>query len=212
MKRAPGIRHMEPSELARIGEIDRSEHVTEEYVYRRGSLEARAADVRVAPWALDGDGAHSLRGRIAEWQPLLAAGATLLGAFEGDALLGFAIYRPRIDDGVANLAVLHVSRSARRRGVASRLVEEVARLARASGARRLYVSATPSGSAVGFYRSRGFAPTDTPDPALLAKEPDDIHMVLELGRCLAGAHETKERGNACHFVAAPEQACRSSDP
>jgi ribosomal protein S18 acetylase RimI-like enzyme len=174
------IRRMHSSELSRIGEIDRSEHVTEEYVHRRGVLEARAVDVHVAPWALDGDGEHSLRGRIAAWRPLLAGGATLIGAFDVEALAGFAIYRPRIGDGVANLAALYVSRSHRRRGVASRLVEEVARLARARGARRLYVSATPSSSAVGFYRSHGFAPTDQPDPTLFALEPDDIHMTVEL--------------------------------
>jgi len=33
------IRHMEASELDWIGEIDRSEHVTQEYSYRRGSFE-----------------------------------------------------------------------------------------------------------------------------------------------------------------------------
>jgi len=42
------------------------------------------------------------------------------------------------------------------------------------------VSATPSGPTVDFYRSRGFEPTDEPDPALFALEPDDIHMVLAL--------------------------------
>jgi ribosomal protein S18 acetylase RimI-like enzyme len=174
---------MHASELRRIAEIDRSEHITEEFVYRDGALDVRAVDVHAAPWAREGGGEHSLRARLAEWQPLLAAGATLLGAFDGDLLAGFAIYRPRIGEGVANLAVLHVSRSHRRRGVASRLVEEVVRLARASGARRLYVSATPSGSAVGFYRSHGFSPTDAPDPVLFAKEPDDIHMTLELAEC-----------------------------
>jgi ribosomal protein S18 acetylase RimI-like enzyme len=81
---------------------------------------------------------------------------------------------------VANLAVLHVSRSHRRRGVGSRLAAEVARLARADGARRLYVSATPSESAVSFYRSHGFVPTDEPDERLFALEPDDVHMTLEL--------------------------------
>jgi N-acetylglutamate synthase-like GNAT family acetyltransferase len=56
----------------------------------------------------------------------------------------------------------------------------VARLARADGARRLYVSATPSAPTVEFYQSHGFEPTDEPDAALFALEPDDIHMILEL--------------------------------
>jgi GNAT superfamily N-acetyltransferase len=81
---------------------------------------------------------------------------------------------------MGNLSVLHVSRSHRRKGVASLLTEEVARLARADGARRLYVSATPSGSAVAFYLGHGFEPTDQPDAGLLALEPDDIHMIKVL--------------------------------
>jgi hypothetical protein len=52
--------------------------------------------------------------------------------------------------------------------------------ARREGARRVYVSATPSGSAVGFYRSQGFALTRDPVPELLALEPEDIHMIKEL--------------------------------
>jgi ribosomal protein S18 acetylase RimI-like enzyme len=174
------LRHMAPEELARIGEIDRSEHVTREYAYRSGALEARAVDVRVPSWSPTGAHEHSVTSRIEAWRPILAEGGTLVGAFEAGALVGFAIYRPRLAADVANLAVLHVSRGHRRRGVASRLTDEVARLARADGARRLYVSATPSGPTVDFYRSHGFAPTDEPDASLFALEPDDIHMLREL--------------------------------
>jgi GNAT superfamily N-acetyltransferase len=171
---------MEPSELERIGEIDRSEHITRQYTYRRGALETHDVDIRSPSWSRTGDHEHSVRGKIAEWGPLLERGGTLLGAFDAGALAGFAIYRPRLAEGTANLAALFVSRNHRRRGVAARLTEEVARLARADGARRLYVSATPSGPTIEFYRSCGFEPTDEPDPAMFALEPDDIHMIREL--------------------------------
>jgi hypothetical protein len=59
-------------------------------------------------------------------------------------------------------------------------IGEVERLARASGARELYVSAVPSGSAVGFYQSCGFELTDDLDSDLFAKEPEDIHMTKRL--------------------------------
>jgi ribosomal protein S18 acetylase RimI-like enzyme len=121
-----------------------------------------------------------VQGNIHAWRPILDAGGTLVGAFDGATLAGVAIYRPNLEQGMANLAVLHVSRSYRRKRVASLLTEEVVRLARADGARRLYVSATPSASAVGFYRSVGFEPTDEPNPAMLELEPDDIHMILQL--------------------------------
>lgn len=174
------IRHMSARELDRIGEIDRSEHVTREYAYRRGALERRSVDLRVPPWSRSGDHEHSVRGRVHAWKPILDRGGTLVGAFEGDTLVGFAIYQPDLAESMANLAALYVSRSHRRRGVASRLAQEVRRLARGDGSRRLYVSATPSGPTVEFYRSRGFAPTDEPNERLLALEPLDIHMILEL--------------------------------
>ncbi len=171
---------MAASEVHRIAEIDRSEHVTREYSYRGGALAQREVDVRVPNWSRTGADDHSVEGKVRAWQPILERGGTLIGAFEAEALAGFAIYRPRLMDDMGNLSVLHVSRNHRRKGVASRLAEEVARLARADGALRLYVSATPSGSAVAFYRSHGFEPTDQPDEALFALEPDDIHMIKVL--------------------------------
>jgi ribosomal protein S18 acetylase RimI-like enzyme len=174
------IRHMAASELDRISEIDRSEHVAQEYSYRRGSLERRDVDVRVPTWSRTGDHEHSVQGKVKAWQPTLDRDGTLVGAFNADTLVGFAIYQRHLAEGLANLLALHVSRNYRRMGIASLLVEEVARLARADGARRVYVSATPSGPTVEFYRSHGFEPTDEPNEALFALEPNDIHMILEL--------------------------------
>jgi GNAT superfamily N-acetyltransferase len=171
---------MAPAELERIAEIDRSEHITRQYSYRGGVLESREVDIRATPWDPTGAGEHSVQANLAAWRPILERGGTLLGAFEADVLAGVAIYRPRISEDMGDLAVLHVSRTYRRRGVGSLLTEEVARLARADGARRLYVSATPTAATVDFYRSHGFAPTDEPDQALFALEPADIHMIREL--------------------------------
>jgi hypothetical protein len=43
-------------------------------------------------------------------------------------------------------------------------------------------------AAVGCYLSRGFAPTDDPVPELLELEPEDVHMVLDLGLEPDGGH------------------------
>lgn len=174
------LRHMAPAELERIGEIDRSEHIAGQYIYRGGSLERRAVDIVATPWSRSGDGPHSVAAHLAAWRPILERGGTLVGAFEESTLVGVAIYRPHLAENMGDLAVLHVSRSHRGRGVGALLTEEVVRLARADGARRLYVSATPTVATVDFYRARGFAPTDEPHAELFALEPDDIHMIREL--------------------------------
>ena len=174
------IRQMPASELARLGEIDRSEHVSHEYVYRDRLLEKRVIDLDVPPWSPSGDHEHRAPSRVDAWRQMLDRGGKLVGALDAETLVGVAIYRPDLPEGMANLAVLYVSRSHRRNGIASRLAGEVARLARADGAGRLYVSATPSVSTVEFYRSQGYEVTDEPDETLFALEPDDIHMILEL--------------------------------
>ena len=174
------VRRLSSKDIDRIGEIDRSEHVTKGYVFRRGVLEAQQVDWQVPRWSDDASEGFSVHARIEQWKPILAQGGTLLGALEGDNLVGFAVLRHELSEGTAQLAGLYVDRRYRRQGVASELTAEVERLARQAGAERLYVSAIPSGSAVGFYMRRGFRPTEDVNAELYALEPNDIHMIKRL--------------------------------
>jgi GNAT superfamily N-acetyltransferase len=175
------IRQLDPGALERIGDIDRSEHVTGAYACRHGRLEVEAVDWQVPDWFTDGRPQHSVQSNIHDWRPLLEQhGGVLFGALYGRRLVGMAIYRPRLAPDMGQLAVLHVSHEYRRRGLGSALTEQVALLALADGARRLYVSATPSAGTVHFYLSQGFVPVDQPHPELYALEPEDIHMIREL--------------------------------
>lgn len=173
------IKRMKSSEIDRLAEIDRSEHVTLGYAVRDGNLEAEVVDWRVPRWFADGP-EHSVPALVEFLSPLLANGATLWGAFDGDSLAGVMVYRPRLTETMAQLVFLHVSHGHRRQGIAARLTAEAIRLARADGAEQMYVSATPSESAVGFYRSQGFQLVDKPHPELYALEPADIHMFMQL--------------------------------
>jgi GNAT superfamily N-acetyltransferase len=114
------------------------------------------------------------------WRTFVPASGCALGAFDGARLVGIATLRRGVRPGTDQLEALFVDRAHRRMRVAAALVAEIEARARAGGARRLYVSATPSESAVGFYTSRGFVPVTEPIPELLALEPEDVHMVLEL--------------------------------
>lgn len=175
------IRKMPSSEIGRIEELDRSEEVTLGYCQRDGRLEVEEVDWYVPRWFSDDRPEHSVQANIGAWTPLLEKhGGTMLGAFDGDLLVGVAVYRPNLMEDTAQLAVLHVSKDHRRRGIATRLAAEVIRLARADGATQVYVSATPSGSAVGFYQSQGFGLVEQPHPELYALEPEDIHMIRAL--------------------------------
>ncbi len=58
-------------------------------------------------------------------------------------------------ESMAHLVALFVSKDDRRQGIASQLTQEIMRLAKAHGASQIYVLATPSESAIGFYLSQG---------------------------------------------------------
>ena len=173
------VRRMRPDEVGKIRGIDRAEVIR--IGYRQQGTELIEMSVRWDDegWR-EGEGEHSYGQMIRGARALLDLGGTAFGAFDGDRLIGIAIYRPRLTETVGQFGLLHVSDGYRRRGIASRLFQKVLALARADGATHLYVSATPSGSAVGFYLSAGFTPTADPDPQLLREEPDDIHMIVRL--------------------------------
>ena len=167
------------SELDRIRDIDRTEEIRVGYRQEGTDLIEMSVRWNDSGW-VEREGEHSFGQMIRGAEELLALDGTAIGAFDGDLLVGIAIYRPRLTPSMAQLALLHVSNGHRRRGVASTLFEKVLRLARNDAATHLYVSATPTQSAVGFYTSKGSVPTDSPHPELLAEEPEDIHMILPL--------------------------------
>jgi ribosomal protein S18 acetylase RimI-like enzyme len=166
------------AELPRLDEIDRSEVIEALYRVERGALVKDDEHVDVPRW-LPGDGDHSVGRMRVFTAEHLAAGAEGIMALSRDKLRGIALVGFRLSPETAQLALLHVSREARRTGVARSLCRRCYDLARARGARQIYVSATPSDSAVGFYEAEGFRLT-TPDPALFALEPEDIHMLRPL--------------------------------
>jgi ribosomal protein S18 acetylase RimI-like enzyme len=114
--------------------------------------------------------------KIKKWQDVLRWDV-VLGAFDGKRLIGLASIRFCLSGNTAQLVSLYVDREYRRRGIATQLTREIICLARESGAGKLYVPATPSESAVGYYISQGFHPTHEVNQELFELEPEDIHMI-----------------------------------
>ena len=127
-------------------------------------------------WARPSDIGDEMVEYLERWRGIVRAGGTALGAFSGGRLVGIAVLRLDLEPGVAQLDGLYVDRAHRRAGVAETLSRRLEAVARQADASSMYVSATPTPSAVGFYRSLGYEPTDSPNPRLLALEPDDIHL------------------------------------
>ena len=168
------IRRLSEDDLRLAQGIDVSEDGQSLVRYSNGELTAEPREWHRPAWD-----APEWEDKIATWAEVLKWDV-VIGAFDGATLVGMASLRYRLTETVAQLVSLHVSRAYRRHGVATRLVNELMRLARQGNARELYVSATSTPSAVGFYTRHGFAPTAHVNQRLYDLEPEDIHMTLTL--------------------------------
>lgn len=172
------IRELTADDLGRIGEIDRSEHITTTYLYEHGSLRAVPVEIDDPGWS---------EAYVAKEQKRLAAklehDGVFLGAFKDERLVGVGLLGGRylgVNSNQLEVAFLYVSNGYRRRGIAKALMDELAERARQRGAEQLYISASETESAVGFYLGYGCKLADRVDPELYALEPRDIHLIFDL--------------------------------
>jgi predicted N-acetyltransferase YhbS len=176
------FRRLVATDLARIGEIDRTERIETLYVQRGTHLEKRTGDWSAPPWFRDGNSEHSVLHQRAQCERYLAAGGIALGAFSEGKLVGIGIVTPHLRPGVAQLAFLHVSNGYRARGIGGQLSAALERLAQEHGDTAIVVSATPSVNTVRFYLGRGFELMSEALPELYQAEPEDVHMRKQLQR------------------------------
>ena len=166
------------TEIAQLAQIERAETIERVYTTRDGNLILKKDHWDVPDWSPE-----EKQQRIAILQDEYDAGATILGAFDGPALVGMSVldHNP-LSSGVArfNLAGLWVSHAHRNQGIGKALVRLAVEEAKERGAKTLYVSATPSENTIRFYTSLGFRPAGTVDSHLFEQEPEDIHLELML--------------------------------
>lgn len=170
-------RSIAAEEIEGLGDIDVSEDGSVVLKWVQGQVVAVPEEWRRPRWS------DAYRERFKrELREHLDEGFAVIGAFDGTTLVGLAIFQPLLAPGRSCFLGLWVSASHRRCGVASGLADRIVELARQLGSSSIYVSACPSESAVGFYRSQGFQPTEDVHEEMYAREPEDIHMLLPLAR------------------------------
>lgn len=168
------LRPLKRGEIPLIWTIDRAEVIDGVYSLVDGALELRAHHFEAHGWP---------PGEADLYTPILLDcfdhDGWFQGAFDGESLLGVAVLEGRFigpDRDMLQFKFLHVSRAARGQGLGVRLFDLARNEARVRGARRLYISATPSRNTIDFYLKRGCRLTAEPDPELFALEPEDIHL------------------------------------
>ena len=168
------IREMKRHEVEDIWQIDRSEVIDRIFYHIDGKLVLRAEHYDMTGWP---------PGEAEQYGPILLdcfdRGGSFYGAYRNDELVGVVIL-----DGMFigrqrdqfQLKFLHVSSSCRKQGLGQTLFEKAVARARQLGAKRLYISATPSENTVNFYQHLGCVVTGELDSELFQLEPEDIHL------------------------------------
>lgn len=103
--------------------------------------------------------------------------------FADDRLAAISVIDGRwigADLEMLDLTFIHVTRELRGTGVGGKLFDRSVELARARGAKRMYISASDSRATVDFYLRRGMRLAAPPDPRLHEIGPTDIHLELDL--------------------------------
>lgn len=168
------IRLLQRDEIPLIWQIDRREVIHNIYHLRDGELVLLPEHFDMQGWP-PGEAEH--------YTPILTdcfdRGGIFWGAFEDGKLVGTAILESKwigTNHDTLQLKFLHISHGQRKQGLGTRLFHLAVDHARSLGARKLYVSATPSENTISYYMKLGCVLTTEIDPELFALEPEDIHL------------------------------------
>jgi predicted N-acetyltransferase YhbS len=171
-------RNLLREEVELVWDIDRSEVIDNIYRFENGVLVLRPEHHDVSGWP---------PGEAEKYTPILLdcfdRGGWFHGAFDREDLIGAVVLEnQRIgkSNDQLQLKFLHVSNSYRNRGLGKQLFELAKAASREKGARRLYISATPSENTINFYLRLGCTVAGEPDPELFELEPEDIHLECDV--------------------------------
>ena len=172
------IRPLTRAEIPYIWQIDRSEVITKVYYLKKGKLVRKTEHYDMHGWP-PGEPEH--------YTPFLMDcfdhGGHFWGAFERDLLIAAVVLENRFigtSKDTLQLKFLHVSNHFRKQGLGKKLFLLAAEKALELGARKLYISSTPSVNTVDFYLSLGCVLAAEIDAELYTLEPDDIHLDFSL--------------------------------
>jgi GNAT superfamily N-acetyltransferase len=169
-------RDLSQAELHRIAEIDRAEEILESYYLHNGQLSLKPDRQTVTDFDQ-----QELDEIIQRQHRHIQTGGRVIGAFDGDTLVGVASVenvKRGIRHNYLKMDILYVSKSVRGQKVGQNLLEQCKAIAKGLGAEKLYISATPTKGTVDFYLKNGAVIAQEIDPELFVLEPKDIHLEL----------------------------------
>jgi N-acetylglutamate synthase-like GNAT family acetyltransferase len=168
------VREIGRNEIERIKEIDRSEVIDHIYYFKDGKLILKKEHYDISGWDL-----QELRKNLSHIYEVCDRHGTLFGSFIDGKMVGVGVLDSKFfgkDNNQIQLYFLHVSKDYRKRGIGKELFNYTVRKACELGAKKLYISATPSKSTVEFYMNLGCVLATELEKSLFEQEPEDIHL------------------------------------
>lgn len=169
---------MEKHEIEDIRKIDRSEIVNRLYYFENGKLILKEEFYDIKGW-----NPKEINMIIKNLYKLYERNGYFYGAFKNSKLIGIVALEPTFigkNQDQLQVVFLHVDQKFRDKGLGHTLMDKVKLKAKELGAKKLYISATPSEHTIGFYLSLNCKLASEINPELYQLEPDDIHLELEL--------------------------------
>jgi predicted N-acetyltransferase YhbS len=172
------IRGLTRAEIPYIWQINRSEVIKKVYYLKNGKLVRKKEHFDMHGWP-PGEPEH--------YTPFLMDcfdhGGHTWGAFAGELLVGAVMLENRFigsAEDTLQLKFLHVSSHFRKKGLGKKLFLLAVEKAIDLGAKKLYISSTPSENTVNFYLRLGCVLATEIDAELYTLEPEDIHLEFAL--------------------------------
>jgi len=172
------IRILKRREIEKVRDIDRSETVHQLYYLKGGQLTLKDVFYDVKIW-----NPSQLEAILERLLDIHHRSGILLGAFDGDRLIAVSALESKFigkEKDQLQMYFLHVDSRYRHRGIGGRLLVRLLANAKKLGAKKLYISATPSKNTIDFYLHMGCRLASELDSNLYRLEPEDIHLELAL--------------------------------
>lgn len=171
-------RELKPTELLKINEIDRSETIHEIYEYANGKLILKPDYCAVNSFEEE-----ELKHIIEKQRHIIEQSGKVIGAFDENRLVGVTSVENKKrgpNSEYCKMDILYVSNEYRGKRIGRNLIEECKKTALGFGAKKLYISATPTKATVDFYIKEGAVIAKEIDTELFDLEPLDIHLELNI--------------------------------
>lgn len=170
------IRALKREEINNIRDIDRSEIINQLYYYKNGELVLKKKYYNISEWH-----PNEIEKTIDNLYYLYDRGGTFFGIFQEERIIGIVALECNFigsNNDQLQVVFLHIDKNYRKKGYGKKLMKKAIDKAKELGAKKLYISATPSKNTVNFYMHLGCKLASEINPELYKLEPDDIHLEM----------------------------------